>query len=171
MSASRPIHGSLPGIRAMATPTPLAPVAVHRSWTLPALACNAASPHAPAPSYVLSGHRSDLKLRGSNSFSLKPSGPNAVRLSSFALSLSKGEWASIVRQAHDSARTANRTVLHLVPDTEVSPRTNRQQLSDGRATGCGKRHGNNGVTYNRLHEALGQEPSRVWFFRHATPEL
>ena len=31
---------------------------------------------------------------------------NAVRLSSFALSLSKGEWAST-----SSARTANRTVL------------------------------------------------------------
>ena len=35
-----------------------------------------------------------------------PGAPNTVRLSSFALSLSKGEWAST-----SSARTANRTVL------------------------------------------------------------
>ena len=39
-----------------------------------------------------------------------PSDPNAVRLSSFALSLSKGEWAST-----GSARTANRTVLPQTP--------------------------------------------------------
>ena len=43
-------------------------------------------------------------------------GSNAVRLSSFALSRelverSKGEWALIIRQAHDSARTANQRVL------------------------------------------------------------
>ena len=60
------------------------------------------------------------------------SGLNAVRLSSFALSLSKGEWASIVRQAHDSARTANRTVLgqvlvaSRVPTFVVNRRHRRQ---------------------------------------------
>ena len=36
---------------------------------------------------------------------------NTVRLSAFALSLSKGEWAST-----SSARKANRTVLRPVPD-------------------------------------------------------
>ena len=42
---------------------------------------------------------------------------NAVRLSSFALSLSKGEWAST-----SSARTANRTVLtHLTCDQAYLP--------------------------------------------------
>ena len=51
-----------------------------------------------------------------------PNDSNTVRLSTFALSLSKGELASIVRQAHDSARTANRTVLQMIPRSHQGAR-------------------------------------------------
>ena len=57
---------------------------------------------------------------------------NAVRLSLFALSLSKGEWALIVRQAHDAARTANRTVLRSDPILFVRSRESMRRTLERR---------------------------------------
>ena len=105
----------------------IAGCAMHRADPGAVLDAAIASPDNPLRAQALRcvgelGHRDllstciDRKKRGSHK--KRGSSLNAVRLSSFSLSLSKGEWAST-----SSARTANRTVLGPDPGSASASRS------------------------------------------------
>ena len=84
-------------------------------------------------------------------------GLNTVRLSSFALNRelverSTGEWASTVRQAHDSVRTANLTALRQVLQSIIKIKIRPSTDKPSKPGLCASAHG---FWWQRLLAGLG----------------